>query len=461
MSLTVLLALTALFAQKRQVMVDKVVAVVGGSSILYSEVEQLSRQLVAERREQGYTSDRDPMNEALEQLMTQKLLFNQGQIDSVEVNEAQIQSSVEDRVQMMIEEEGSIPALEKKHHMAIFHIRSMMQRQMTEQATAQSMRQEVIRRVSIIPGEVEQYYNSIPKDSLPIIADQFVYAHITKFPSSINEAKQRTRERLLEMRERVINKQARFANLAMIYSQDPGTATRGGEMNATLSELDPAFADALEPLRPNQISEVVESQYGFHIIQLLSTRGSRYYFRHILLKPSYTSNELGEALTTLDSLATLIKADSITFEQAAMEHSDDKNSKMNGGIVSNHDILERYQAYDAKLTVTKFLREDFAQFNALPDYNKLVQLKEGEVSSSFLTADIMGNEMAKIVKLVKIIPTHPASMADDYLRLEEMALADKQERVFRKWLTEKIDGMYIHIEPEFRGGDFEYKNWVR
>ncbi|MBQ1952648.1 MAG: peptidylprolyl isomerase, partial [Alistipes sp.] len=121
----------------------------------------------------------------------------------------------------------------------------------------------------------------------------------------------------------------------------------------------------------------------------------------------------------------------------------------------------RYQAYDAKLTVTKFLREDFAQFNALPDYNKLVQLKEGEVSSSFLTADIMGNEMAKIVKLVKIIPTHPASMADDYLRLEEMALADKQDRVFRKWLTEKIDGMYIHIEPEFRGGDFEYKNWVR
>ncbi|MBQ1204268.1 MAG: peptidylprolyl isomerase, partial [Alistipes sp.] len=337
MSLTVLLALTALFAQKRQVMVDKVVAVVGGSSILYSEVEQRSRQLVAERREQGYTLDRDPMNEALEQLMTQKLLFNQGQIDSVEVNEAQIQSSVEDRVQMMIEEEGSIPALEKKHHMAIFHIRSMMQRQMTEQATAQSMRQEVTRRVSIIPGEVEQYYNSIPKDSLPIIADQFVYAHITKFPSSINEAKQRTRERLLEMRERVINKQARFANLAMIYSQDPGTATRGGEMNATLSELDPAFADALEPLRPNQISEVVESQYGFHIIQLLSTRGSRYYFRHILLKPSYTSDELGEALSTLDSLATLIKADSITFEQAAMEHSDDKNSKMNGGIVSNHD----------------------------------------------------------------------------------------------------------------------------
>ncbi|MBR5850790.1 MAG: peptidylprolyl isomerase [Alistipes sp.] len=461
MSLTVLLALTALFAQKRQVMVDKVVAVVGGSSILYSEVEQQARQLVAERREQGYTSDRDPMNEALEALMTQKLLFNQGQIDSVEVNEAQIQSSVEERVQMMIEQEGSISALEKKHHMAIFHLRSMMQRQMTEQATAQSMRQQVISRVSIIPGEVEQYYNSIPKDSLPIIADQFVYAHITKFPSSINEAKQRTRERLLEMRARVINKEARFANLALIYSQDPGTATRGGEMEAALAELDPAFADALEMLRPEQISEVVESQYGFHIIQLLSVRGARYRFRHILLKPSYTTNELSEALNTLDSLATLIKADSITFEQAALEHSDDKNSKMNGGIVSNHDILERYQAYDAKLTVTQFLREDFAQFNALADYNKLMQLKEGEVSSSFLTADIMGNEMAKIVKLVKIIPTHTASMAEDYLRLEEMALMDKQERVFEKWLSDHIDEMYIHIEPEFRNGAFENKHWVR
>ena len=456
-----MLLLTGLFAQRRQVMLDKVIAVVGSSSILYSEVEDYARQLVEQRRQEGYTSDRDPMNEALEALMTQKLLYHQGQIDSVSVNEADILSRVEDQVQLMIDQEGSIPALEAKHHMAIFHIREMLQRTLREQSFARSMQGEVVSRVSVIPGEVEQYYRSIPKDSLPMIADQYVYAHITKYPKSMVEAKQRTRERLVEMRARIINGQARFENLARMYSQD-GTALQGGEMEpTTLASLDPSFADALEQLRPGQISEVVESQFGFHIIQLLDKRGQLYHFRHIILRPSYTAEELGEALTTLDSLATLIRADSITFERAALEYSDDKVSRSNGGIVSNHDILERMQAYDASLTVTKFLREDFARFNALDDYNHLLRLKPGEVSSSYLTTDILQNDLAKVVKLLKVIPTHEASLAEDYLRLEEMALAAKQERIFKEWLTEKIDGMYVYIDPAFRDGDFENKHWVR
>lgn len=361
----------------------------------------------------------------------------------------------------MIDQEGSIPALEAKHHMAIFHIREMMQRRFQEQAYARAMQGEVIGKVSVIPGEVERFYNSIPKDSLPLIADQYVYAHITKFPRSKTAAKQRTRERLVEMRARIINGQAKFENLARMYSQD-GTALHGGEMEpTTLSSLDRSFADALEQLRPGQISEVVESQFGFHIIQLLDKRGQLYHFRHIILKPSYTAEELGESLTMLDSLATLVRADSITFEQAALAHSDDKNSKMNGGIVSNHDILERMEAYDAKLTVTKFLREDFARFNALDDYNRLLRLKPGEISTSFLTTDIMQDQLAKIVKLVRVIPTHEATMAEDYLRLEEMALADKQDRIFREWLDRKIDGMYVYIDPAFRNGAFENKRWVR
>lgn len=462
MMVAVGIALTALFAQKRQVMLDKVVAVVGASSILYSEVQEQAQQLVEQRRQQGYTSDRDPMNEALEALMTRKLLYHQGQIDSVKVNEADILARVEDQVQLMIDQEGSIPALEAKHHMAIFNIREMLHRQMEEQSFAQMMQQEVLGPVTVIPGEVEQYYRSIPQDSLPVIAEQYVYAHITKFPKSMTEAKQRTRERLVEMRSRVINGQAKFENLARMYSQDPGTALRGGEMDPSpLASLDAAFAGALEQLRVGQISEVVESQYGFHIIQLLDKHGQLYHFRHILLRPSYTADELTESLTMLDSLATLIRADSISFERAAYEHSDDKNSRMNGGIVSNHDILERYQAFDAKLTVTKFLREDFAHFNALDDYNHLVRLKPGEVSSSYLTEDIMQNQLAKIVKLVEVIPTHSASIEEDYLRLEEMALADKKDRVFKEWLTKRIDGMYVYIDPEFRDGDFENKHWVK
>ncbi|HIW66264.1 MAG TPA: peptidylprolyl isomerase [Candidatus Alistipes intestinipullorum] len=456
------LSFAGALAQKQQVMLDKVVAVVGSSSILYSEVENYANQLVQQRREQGYTSDRDPMNESLEALLTQKLLYNQAQIDSVEINQGAIVSAVEDQVQQMIDMEGSISNLEARHHMQIFNIREIMRQRYEEQSYAQEMRRTVVSKVSVIPGEVERYYNSISKDSLPIIADQLVYAQITKFPKSMTAAKQRTRERLVDMRERIISGQAKFENLARMYSQD-GTAMRGGEMDPTpLAQLDQAFAKALEALKPGQVSEVVESQYGFHIIQLLDQHGQLYHFRHILLRPVYTSEELGESLHTLDSIATLIRADSITFEQAALQHSDDASSKMNGGIVSNHDILEYYNPMDAaNMTVTKFLKEDFGRFKSLEDYNALMQLKPGEVSSAFLAEDMLGNQMAKIVKLVEVIPTHTASLNEDYLRLEEMALQDKQERVFKEWLTKKIDAMYVYIIPEFRNGEFENKHWVK
>lgn len=357
--------------------------------------------------------------------------------------------------------EGSIPALEAKHHMPIFNIREIMRQRYEEQAYAQSMQSEVMNKVSVIPGEVERFYKSISKDSLPTIADQYVYAQITKFPKSMTAAKQRTRERLLDMRERVITGGAKFENLARMYSQD-GTAMRGGEMDPSpLASLDPSFAAALEPLKPGQISEVVESQFGFHIIQMLDKRGQLYHFRHILLRPVYTSEELGESLNLLDSIADLIHKDSITFEAAALKYSDDAASKMNGGIVSNHDILERFNAFDAKLTVTKFLKEDFGRFKSLDDYNALRRLKPGEISDAYLTEDMLGNQMGKIVKLVAVIPTHTASLNEDYLRLEEMALQDKQERVFREWLSKKIDAMYVYISPEFRDGEFENKHWVK
>ena len=461
LAVALVLLFAGVAAQKREVMLDKVVAVVGGSSILYSEVDEYARQLVEQRRQEGYTSDRDPMNEALEALMTQKQLYNQGQIDSVAINDGDIMSRVEEQVQQMVEMEGSIPALEAKHHMPIFNIREIMRQRYEEQAYAQSMQSEVVNKVTVIPGEVERFYKSISKDSLPTIADQYVYAQITKFPKSMTAAKQRTRERLLDMRERVITGAAKFENLARMYSQD-GTAMRGGEMDPSpLASLDPSFAAALENLKPGQISEVVESQFGFHIIQMLDKRGQLYHFRHILLRPVYTSEELGESLNLLDSIADLIHKDSITFEQAALKYSDDASSKMNGGIVSNHDILERFNAFDAKLTVTKFLKEDFGRFKSLDDYNALRRLKPGEVSDAYLTEDMLGNQMGKIVKLVEVIPTHTASLNEDYLRLEEMALQDKQERVFKEWLTKKIDAMYVYIIPEFRDGEFENKHWVK
>lgn len=465
MMLWPLLALSAWLsaaAQPRQVMLDKVVAVVGGSSILYSEVDEYARQLVAQRRAEGYTSDRDPHNEALEALLTQKLLYNQALIDSVEINTADIARHVDDQVQQMAEEAGGIAQLEAQYHMAIFNVREQMRRRYEEQSYAQAMQSTVVSKVTVIPGEVERYYKQIDKDSLPLIPEQYVYAQITRYPSTLVQAKQRAKERLLEMRERVISGDAKFENLARMYSQDGGTAYRGGEMGPSrLNELDPSFAESLEELRPGQISEVTESQYGFHIIQLIEKRGSLYRFRHILLKPTYTDDELVAAMNTLDSLVRLVRADSLTFEKAALEYSDDDHSKKNGGLVSNHDVLEYYNASDVRLTQTAFFREDFGRFQKMDDYNQLIRLKEGEISNAFLTQTITGDELAKVVKLVEIIPTHTATLDRDYLRLEQMALRAKQDRIFNEWLTSKIDGMYVYIAPEYRNGAFENKHWIK
>lgn len=451
-------------AQRRQVMLDKVVAVVGGSSILYSDVEAYADELVQQRREMGYTSDRDPMNEALEALLQQKLLYNQALIDSVDINSGEVSARIEAYLQNLIEDEGGIANLEAKEHMAVFNYREMLRQRYEEQFYAQTMQGQVIGKVTVVPGEVERFYNSIDKDSLPIIGEQYVYAQITKFPASLAEAKQRTKERLLDMRERVITGKTKFSVLARMYSVD-GSAIRGGEMDPAPANIYvKPFADALEKLKPGQISEIVETEFGFHIIELIDKKGDKYHCRHIVLRPTFTREELAEPSRQLDSLARLIRKDSISFEKAALEFSDDATSKMNGGIVSNHDILERAGTFDgARLTATRFLKEDFGRDfgKSLDDYNALRRLGVGEISESFQTTDMMGNQMSKIVKLVEIIPAHTASLVDDYIRLEEMALQNKQNEVFEKWLSNKIDGMYVYIAPEFRNGEFRNKHWVK
>lgn len=451
-------------AQRRQVMLDKVVAVVGGSSILYSELVEYSEALVDQRRQMGYTSDRDPMDEALEALLEQKLLYNQALIDSVPVNTSDIASRIETYLQSLIDEVGGIQALEAREHMPIFTYREMLRSRYEEQAYAQSMKSDVVSRVTVVPGEVERFYRRIDKDSLPIIGEQYVYAQITKFPASLKEAQQRTKERLLDMRERVITGQTKFSVLARMYSVD-GSAIHGGEMEPMpAAYFVRPFAEALEKLKPGQVSEIVETEYGFHIIELIDKRGDLYHCRHIVLRPTFTRDELMEPAHQLDSIADLIRRDSITFEAAALAFSDDATSKYNGGIVSNSDVLERMGVYDgARLTATRFLKEDFSAQGgkSLDDYNALMRLRVGDVSSSFQTTDLMGNQMSKIVKLLEIIPAHTASLEDDYIRLEEMALAEKQNRVYQSWLTDKIMSMYVYIDPAFRSETFVNKNWIK
>ena len=462
-AVAVLLAGAGLYANKRFVMLDKIVAVVGNSSVMYSEVEQAAKQLVEARRAEGYTSDRDPKSEALEQLMMQKLLYNQALIDSVEVNTGDIVQRVEAQLQNMTDEAGSVVELERKSHMPVYHIRELIRRQVEEQTYAATMQNEIVSKVKVVPGEVERFYNSTNKEELPIIAEQYVYAHITKYPKGMETAKRRTRERLLDMRERIVTGKAQFATLARMYSVD-GAAIRGGELEpTTLNGWVKPFADAVEELKPGQVSEVVETQFGLHIIQLIDKRGNLYHCRHIVLRPTYTTDEIVAPLLELDSLAALIRKDSLTFEAVALAHSDDKHSKQNGGIVTNHDLLEHYSAFDAKLTATRFLKEDFGVGGgkSIDDYNAIRYMSKGDVSAAFRSSDMNGNELCQIVKLVDVIPAHTATLDEDYLRLEQIALQEKQQKVFQQWLNTKIEAMYVYIAPEFRDGDFLNKNWVK
>ncbi len=445
-------------AQEKQprFVADQVVAVVGSSAILYSEIVELGNQIVAQRREQGYTSDRDPLNEALENIMLQKLLYHQSQVDSVQISTDRIAEAVEERIDEMIRQRGGLVALETFYHKPVQDIREEMRTKYEEQSYAQQMRSEVESKVTVTPGEVERYFRSLAKDSIPTIPEQYIYAQITKFPASTTAAKQRVRERLLEMRERIL-KGTSFALLARMYSVD-GSAVRGGEMDPTPKEgFVKPFGDALEKLKVGQVSEVVETEYGFHLIEMLGKEGNLYRCRHILLRPVFTDQELVDTDLMLDTVATRIRDKEITFEAAAAQYSDDKYSRQNGGIVSNHDLLEMYGASDAKYTSTKFFKEDLPR----GDYQTLIKLKPGEVSESFQTQDMRGNQLSKVLKLIEIEPAHPASLKHDYLRIEEMALSAKQDKVFTAWVNEKIAGMYVRIDDKYRTGEFENKHWLK
>ena len=396
---------------------------------------------------------------ALEALLMQKLLYNQALIDSVQINTSDILQRAEDQVNAMVEESGSILKLQAEHHMPIYDLREIIRRRYEEQSYASAMQNEVTSKVTITPGEVERYYKQIDKDSLPIIGEQYVYAQITKFPKSLVEAKQRTRERLLEMRERIITGQAKFSVMARIYSVD-GSAIRGGEMEPTvLAGFVQPFADALAELKPGQVSEVVETEYGFHIIQLIDKKGDLYHCRHILLRPTYTVEELVEPMKELDSIADLIRKDSITFEKAAREFSDDAYSKMNGGIVSNLEQIENSPyGGSASYATTRHRAEAIP---IIQDVVVLRGLQVGEISEPFASTDLNRNTMRKIIKLVEVIPAHKANLEEDYLVVEQSALMEKQYKEFERWLNEKIARMYVRIDPEYHFDDFDIKAWFK
>lgn len=431
---------------------DKVVAVVGNSAVLYSDIDKYSKALIAQRKQQGYTSERDPRCEVLEQQIIQKLLYNQSQIDSLDIPMERIEEVVQSNLDDEIVKHGSVAALEMFYHKPIFSIREELKDRYKESSGANEMENTIRNKVHVTPGEVEKFYKKLPKDSLPVIPEQYVYSQIVLYPSNVEDAKLRTKERLLELRERILGG-ARFDMLARTYSQDAQSAIRGGDMGLSSKDIFvPPFAEALSKLKPGQVSGVVETMYGFHLIHLIDKIGNQYHVSHILLKPQYTDRDLEAPYDKLDSLQKRIVAGEMTFEEAVMENSQDKYSKQNGGLVSNLEQLEIYNVGDPTEASTKF----YTEYLNPEDYKVLQKLKPGEVSAPFASQDMLQNLLCKIVRLEKVIPAHPADLKEDYLQIERMALAEKQNKAFVEWLREKSAGMYIRIDDEFRGCDFMY-----
>ena len=430
---------------------DKVVAVVGNSMVLYSDVEKLSKRFLQQQKEAGYTPDQDARSQALEQLILSKVLYNQALIDSIKINEVMIEQRISETLEEETQLHGSLAALERYYGNPVFEIKKELRNQAMEENYAYEMENTVRNKVVVTPGEVEKFFKRLPKDSVPLIPEQYVYAQIIRFPSSREEAKMRAQTKLLELRERILNGE-KFETLARIYSED-GSASRGGDLGLITKDMVvERFANAMTQLKPGQVSGVVETEYGFHLIQMIEQVGPQYHVRHIVVRPQYFQRDLEAPYNFLDSVRNEIIAGNLTFEEAVAEYSEDRYSQKNGGIASNMEQLEAYYRgmVDPADASTKFYKE---QLNR-EDLEALSELKPGEISKPYASQNMTSDLLCKMVMLKEIIPVHRANLSEDYKQIERLALAQKQEVEMNKWIQEKIRGMYIRIDKDFRDCKF-------
>ena len=437
--------LSTLSAQKYDGIIDKTVALVGNSMILLSQIESEVQMM----QFQGYVSDRNLRCEVLENMMVSKLFYTQAQLDSLAVNPDMVDAALEDRVNNILSQLGGEEQVEKYFGKPLHKLRQEWRETFMEQNLAQEMQREVAGKITeVTPKEVQQFYKSAPKDSLPIIPTQYQYSQIVLYPN-VERAKLAVRERMLEFRQRILDGE-KLSVLATLYSEDPGSAMRGGELGmASRSIFWPAFSDAAMSLKEGQVSPIVETPDGFHIIQLITKSGDMFNARHILLKPKYTVEDRDSAFIRLDSIRTVVLEDSLTFDQAARIYSQDAKSRTNGGQVS------------APATGDPMFDVDRLK---PADYNVLKNMKEGEISQPFESVDDegrSGNTVYKIVRLEKIRPSHPASFEEDFNVLLDIATNQKSVREIEKFIKEKQETTYIVIDPMFQKCDFRRDGWVK
>lgn len=424
-------------------LIDKTIAVVGNEMISLSQLEQE----ILYMRMQGMYSDKNMRCEQLERMMDSKLFLMQARIDSLSVNQEMVNSSLEQRMAQIQTNFGGDDEVEKFYGKPVYKLRQEWRQQLEDMTLTQQMQQQIASSIpELTPHDVKKYISETDPEDLPMVPVKYQLSQISIYPDREN-ANLAVKEKLLSIRERIINGE-KFSTLARIYSEDPGSARKGGELGmASKSIFWPAFSDAAMALKPGVISQIVETPDGFHIIEVLEKKGDMFNARHILIKPSYTDQDRQKAFATLDSLKTEIQNDAVTFELAAKFYSQDAQTKTNGGQMADPNTGSSYFEIDQ-------LKPQ--------DYAAIKDLKEGEISEPVESKDNEGrdgNTVYKIIRVDKIIPAHTASFDNDYSDLLEEARAKEQNAAIDEFIDGKIKTTYIVIDPLFKNCEFSRDGW--
>ncbi len=437
---------TSIYSQRYEKgLIDKTIALIGNDMIQLSTLETEVQMMML----QGVTSDKNLRCEVLENILVQKIFLTQARLDSLQVSPDNVENELNRRISNVMTQLGGEKAAEEYFKKPMFRLKEEWREALNEQFLTQEMQSKVAQTApDLTPSDVEHFYKTTSKDSLPIIPTQYKYRQIAVYPDR-KSAELAVKERLIEFRERIM-KGERFSTLATLYSKDPGSASRGGELGmAAKSMYWPAFSDVAIALKEGQVSQIVETPDGFHIIQMIKKEGDMFNARHILLRPDYTDRDRSEAFSKLDSINKQIKADSITFEMAARRFSHDIKSYINGGLVADKNSGSAY-----------FDKEDLK----VVDYNIIKGLKEGEISEPFETTDNEGrdgNTIYKVIKLEKIIPSHVATFKSDFSVLQDEARNKLAMDAINKFVEKKRETTYIKIDPLFQYCPFLKEGWIK
>lgn len=428
--------------------VDEVLWVVGDEPILKSDLEIMRLQSEAD----GKKWKKNPNCEILEQLAVQKLFLHQAALDSISVTEAEVMQSVEQQINAWISlpQIGSKEKLEEYQHKSIAQIRQDLHDDFKNRLLIERMQEKLVGDVKVSPAEVREYFKKLPTDSIPLIPTNVEVQILTQTPKIEPEEIERIKDQLRNYTDRVTKGETSFETLARLYSEDTESARRGGELGYMgRGMLDPTFAAAAFNLTdPKKISKIVESEFGYHIIQLIDRRGDKINCRHILLKPKVSDAAINAAMHRLDSISNDIKAGKFTFDDATSYLSDDKDTKNNHGLMMNVRGATRTSHF-----AMKELPSEVAHI--------VDTMKVGEISAPFTMKNSREQEVCAIIKLKSRIDEHRATITEDLQPMKDIVVAKKRQEVIRNWIEKKIKETYVKMAPEYRDCDFEYEGWVR